>query len=344
MSDPYSGGSGSTKQEIAIFKQAADLKKARVFSSENSQEEKSKDSEDKKGKKKKEPIRVSELYNKGIALLKAKGYVLDLVEGAPHINHRILKPAAPPDVKGIKYPHTFKPLQDISDMEDFEDIEKVFYPGLCEDEVRTFWEPLHRPKPGDSDLASFTARLLKMQKISQTKNFYQEFDFGHTFDPMARLGGTVVTNPRIWVPDRDWFDPVLYQVKLSDVFTIFPEAELEILKLIIGRIGVGRSKHRPPGKDDVVEHTARMAGVVVGKDPGLGKSECFNSMTAAFSKCGFSIWTFKSTEERFGVKSFAMSDISYKDDTSLSSLKKFLSAEETKIMITNGLTSSPIGQ
>ena len=79
MPDPYSGGTGSTKQEIAIFNQAQDLKKARVFSSEKDEEDKPKESEDKKGKKKKEPVRVSELYNKGIALLKAKGYILDLV-------------------------------------------------------------------------------------------------------------------------------------------------------------------------------------------------------------------------------------------------------------------------
>jgi hypothetical protein len=47
--------------------------------------------------------------------------------------------------------------------------------------------------------------------------------------------------------------------------------------------------------------------------------------------------TFKSTEDRFGLKTAALSDVAYKDDTSLASLKKFLAAEETKILITNGL-------
>jgi hypothetical protein len=60
-------------------------------------------------------------------------------------------------------------------------------------------------------------------------------------------------------------------------------------------------------------------------------------MTAAFSKCGFVTHTFKSTEDRFGLKAAALSDIAYKDDTSLSSLKKFLASEETKILITNGI-------
>jgi hypothetical protein len=80
-----------------------------------------------------------------------------------------------------------------------------------------------------------------------------------------------------------------------------------------------------------------MAGVIVGKDAGLGKSTLFNGLTAALQRCGFVTHTFKSTEDRFGLKTAALSDIAYKDDTSLTSLKKFLAAEETKILITNGL-------
>jgi hypothetical protein len=80
-----------------------------------------------------------------------------------------------------------------------------------------------------------------------------------------------------------------------------------------------------------------MAGVIVGKDAGLGKSTLFNGLTAALQRCGFVTHTFKSTEDRFGLKAAALSDVAYKDDTSLASLKKFLAAEETKILITNGL-------
>ena len=80
-----------------------------------------------------------------------------------------------------------------------------------------------------------------------------------------------------------------------------------------------------------------MAGVIVGKDAGLGKSTLFNGLTAALQQCGFVTHTFKSTEDRFGLKTAALSDVAYKDDTSLNSLKKFLAAEETKILITNGL-------
>lgn len=304
MPDPYSGSFGSTKQEIAIVNEAKERKKANSF---KSAEEKNKSGKEKKEKK--PASRVSEMYNAGIALLKGKGFSVELDETGDHCKHRILKPTTPPEVIGIRYPQGFNPLQDISAYDDFERIEACFHPDLCPEEVRTFWEPLYRPKAGDSDLLSFTERLLKMRRANQSKNIHDVLDYGHSFDPAARWGGIPVSNPRTWVPDRDWFDPALHKVTMGDVFSIFPEAEQEMLKLIIGRIGVGRTNHLPPGKDKPVDHTARMAGVIVGKDPGTGKSTLFNGMTAAFSKCGFVTHTFKSTEDRFGLKAAALSDV-----------------------------------
>ena len=325
MPDPFSGATGTTKQEVDILGKVNDRKKARSFGSNKKKEEK------------KPAVRVSELYNSGISLLKSRGFTVELEEGGDHVNHRILKPAPPPMVKGIKYPHTFNPLQDISTELDFEAIEAAFHPDVCDEAVREFWTPLFRPTSGPSDLLSFTERLLKMKRVNATKNIHQTLDYGHTFDPAGRWGGEVVLSPRIWVPDRDWFDPALRKVEFSDIFTIFPEAEQEMLRLILGRVGVGRANHLPPGRTEPVDHTARMAGVIVGKDAGLGKSTLFNGLTAALQRCGFVTHTFKSTEDRFGLKAAALSDIAYKDDTSLSSLKKFLAAEETKILITNGL-------
>ena len=337
MADPFSGGIGSTRQEIDILGRIDQRGKAQSFDSEN---EKRKQKEKQKGKgkeAKKPPANVSELYNAGIALLKFKGFTVELEEGGDHVNHRILKPCPPPMVKGIKYPHSFNPLQDVSTDVDFNAIEAAFHQDVCEEGVREFWTPMFRPRAGDSDLLSFTERLIKMKKVQANKNIHQVLDYGHTFDPVGRWGGEAVYNPRIWVPDRSWFDPILEQVTFADVFTIFPEAEQEMLRLILGRVGVGRANHLPPGRTEPVDHTARMAGVIVGKDAGLGKSTLFNGLTAALQRCGFVTHTFKSTEDRFGLKAAALSDISYKDDTSLLSLKKFLAAEETKILITNGI-------
>lgn len=326
MTDRFSGGPLSDPQSVNILTEVKERKpKGERFN------RKKKDAEEKP-----QATALSKLYTEGVQLLKSSFYTVELCEGAEHINHRILKPAPPPAVKGITYPPSFQPLQDISTLEDFSRIEAVF--ATASNEVRDFWQPLYRPKGGESDLYSFTERLLKMRRIQQNQNIHEVLDYGQTFDPDGTLTGNhPVRNPRIWVPARKWFDPVLHDVGLEDVFTIFPHAERELLKLILGRVGVGRANHLPPGFPSPIDHTARMAAVVVGKDAGLGKSTVFNGMTAAFSKCGFNTHTFKSTEDRFGLKAAAMADIAYKDDTAMKSLRAFLSAEETKILITNGL-------
>jgi hypothetical protein len=326
MTDRFSGGPLTDPQSVSILTEVKERKPRGERFKKNK-----KDPEERPT-----ATAMSELYTKGLELLKASFYTVELCEGAEHINHRILRPATAPKVLGISYPSSFQPLQDISTLEDFTRIEAVF--DTAESEVRDFWQPLFRPKGGDSDLGAFTERLLKMKRIQANQNIHEVLDYGQTFDPDGTLtGSTPVRNPRIWVPARKWFDPVLHSVGLEDVFTIFPHAERELLKLILGRVGVGRANHLPPGFSSPVDHTARMAAVVVGKDAGLGKSTVFNGMTAAFSKCGFNTHTFKSTEDRFGLKAAASADIAYKDDTAMKSLRAFLSAEETKILITNGL-------
>jgi len=322
MTDRFSGKSFTDPQSEEISRTV----KARKF---QQNKEKGED-------KSKAPANLSELYEKGVKHLQSFSFVVELDEGGDHCKHRILRPTPPQEVAGINYPASFQPLQDISTMEDFKRVERAF--DSAESEVRTFWEPLFRPKSGETDLGNFAERLLKMKRIQQNTNIHDVLDFGHSFDPDGSLTGNPATrSPRIWVPARAWFDEALQKVSMSDVFTIFPEAEVEMLKLLIGRIGVGRSNHKPPNFLEPIDHTARMAGVIVGKDAGLGKSTIFNGMTAAFSKCGFVTHTFKSTEDRFGLKAAALADVAYKDDTAMKSLKGFLSAEETKILITNGL-------
>jgi hypothetical protein len=293
-----------------------------------------------KGKdKEKSPDKaLATVYQEGHTLLSQCGYHLELREGGDHCNHAILRPCAPQEFQGMEpYPKDFKPLQEIHTTEDLIKISSIFNADVCSQETRDFWAPLHNPKPGESDLMAFSLRGLKMKRIAERQSFSEPVRLGHTFDPTGTLtDGKLVENPRIWVPAREWFCPSVRAVQFKDVFTIFPKAERMLLMLLIGRIGVGKSNHIPEGWDKPVAHTARMAGVIVGKDPGLGKSTLFNGMIAAFTKCGFTVQTFRSTKERFGMKATALSDIAYKDDTSLQSLKEFLACEETKTIVTNG--------
>ena len=279
---------------------------------------------------------VTTSYKEGIKFFLKRKFHVILSEGGDHVNHHILVPKKPPEVKGIDYPSTFQPLQEISSLEEFERLAAAH--SEMDDETRSFWEPLVRPAGGDTDLKLTSERMLRLKNMERSHNIYEVLDYNHTFDPTSKIhGGGLVKNPSIWVPATEWFTPEVRKIRFDDIFTIFPLAEREILRLIIGRVGVGRSNHKPPGWGEPIEHTSRMAAVVVGKDAGLGKSTLFNSMNAAFSKCGFVAHTFKKTDDRFGLKAAALADIAYKDDTSMKTLKAFLSSEETKILVTGGL-------
>lgn len=331
MTDNFSGGLGSTKQEKNILKEASKRYKAQSMHGFMDDDNEG----DKKKKPEKDVPRVSEMYKEGIRALENYGFMVELDEMGEHVNHRVYQSTEPPAIDGITYPKDFKPLQEIHTMTDFERLEHAF--SICDKDAREFWQAFYKPVGGDNPLLSMTQRMLKMKKAEQAQNLHKVLNYGHTFDPAGRLGGQKVNTPRIWVPDRSWFNPVLYKVTFGDVFSIFPRAEQEMLCLLLGRVGVGRNNHLPPGFTDPVSHTARMAGVIIGKDAGLGKSTIFNGLTAALQKCGFVTHTFRTTEDRFGLKAAALSDIAYKDDTSLSSLKKFLASEETKTLITGGL-------
>ena len=337
MPDPYSGMIG--KQEKRNQDEVLERERQRKL--KEIQEKKAKKAQkpispDKKGKKtEKKPFRVGETYQKGIEAMRQRHYIVELDDMGPHVNHKIYKHLPPPIVKGVNYPKEFMPCQEIVKESEFDQIETLFM--MEEEEVKSFWEPIYYPRAGDNQLKSFVERKLSMARLQQAKNLTETLEYGHSFDPSGSMGGEPAWNPRIWVPDRDWFCPRLHAVQFSDIFTIFPPAEREILKLLIGRIGVGRSNHLPPNWKEPVDHTARMAAIVVGKDPGLGKSTLFNGFLNAITQCGFKYSTFRSTEDRFGMQEPALADVAYKDDTALHSLKKLISSEETKILITNGL-------
>jgi hypothetical protein len=324
MTDPYKTKPFEDRQSKAIRDDAKFSRQPKVTEGEGTQ------------KKKRVKSRVSQLYQAGIDLFSSHNIFLELCEEGQHVHHRIFIPDKAKTIEGIVYPDGFQPLREISSIKDFEIIESTLLRAVDED-VRDFWQPLIYPKAGDSDLQSFSERKLHMASVQQKREIYDVLDYQQTFDPTGSLTGQgEALNPKTWVPAREWFNPVLHQVKFEDVFTIFPQAECQLLKLLLGRIGVGRTGHLPPGFKDPVVHTARMAAVIVGSDPGLGKSTLFNQMIAAFAQTGFTSSTFKSTDDRFGLGRTAMADVAYKDDTSMASLKKFLASENTKILVTNG--------
>jgi hypothetical protein len=269
MSDPFKTGSN---QETTILKNIDEREKNLKVAekqAKNREKQRAKEEARTKAKEEKANSTLAIYYKEGLEILSKSPYIVELSDGGSHCNHRILKATNVPNMGGLEYPKDFKPVQDICSDADLTKIADLFKVGPeCSQELRAFWEPLFNPKSGESDLLAYTQRKLKMDKISEARTLMEPVNLGHSFDPEGRLGKGSTKSPRTWVPDREWFSPELQTVKMEDVFTIFPKAEIQMLKLILGRIGVGVSNHIPEGWKDPISHTARMAAVIVGKDAG----------------------------------------------------------------------------
>ena len=101
MTDKFSGKSFTDPQSDNIRKEG----KARKFAKKDGEEGKSK-----------APTNLSELYNKGIEHLQTFNFTVELCETGDHVKHRILRPAPPQEINGIRYPASFRPLQAIASL------------------------------------------------------------------------------------------------------------------------------------------------------------------------------------------------------------------------------------
>lgn len=281
----------------------------------------------------------SKLYEEGLKFLNDMKIYPVLDRSGTHCGHNIYIEKRPPEIKGINYDGFFTPQIPMFDVSDFARLEQAIE-SIEDPLVKGFWFPLIDPKP-DSELSRYVDRLISMGKIKSNFSTKAKIYLNMTHDPSEKgVFKKLCKNPITWIPSKDWFsEEIKNNLKFEDVFTIFPPAETEIIKLWLGRVAVGTSNHVPPNSPDgtAISHTARMAVVVVGKNAGLGKSTIFNYLLNALNSCGHSTTTFKSVQDKFGLKIGALSSVLYKDDVSDSTLESFLSAEETKILISNGI-------
>lgn len=141
--------------------------------------------------------------------------------------------------------------------------------------------------------------------------------------------------PIAYLPLEDWFPESVKGVTIHDILCLFPEAERHLLALIMGRTVVGKSNHIPPGWDKPIKHTSRMMAIILGEDPGLGKSALFDFISDALRSVGYRIQTFSSMDKTFNLGEVVLSDFIYKDDITDKSLKSFLGSENAKPVISS---------
>ena len=228
----------------------------------------------------------AKLYSDGLKILNSNRFTLVRNPLGGHCGHDAYIRTKPLPLRGITYPTWFKTLRLIDSPED----EALLVSSLVRSptsysELLEFWRPLTLPVSGQksSKLLGYVERLQRIDENKRKQNEALPFELGiqisNFSESVAKAGGT----PRAYIPPRDWFAPEVQQLTFADVFTLWPEAELRMLQLILGRGCTGRANSQLIGEAGVLEHTFRSVGIIVGEDAGLGKSTIFNMLSGTFA-------------------------------------------------------------
>lgn len=280
-------------------------------------------------------LESSSLYEQGIRALKLAGFSLVPNLHGAHCGHDVLLRVRPREVAGINYPHHFHCLRKLeTEHEEALLVKTIACNAMLDAETQKFWSPLITPKPGtdNSDLRGHVERLHRIQETHRSQNEDQPLHYGVQ---VANFDETV-SAPRAYVPPEEWFDDNVRSLRLGDLLTLWPEAELEMLAIIIGRGLVGPSFTQLLGDKEPIIHTFRSLAIVVGEDPGLGKSTIFNMLFRTISTMGYVRYNFRTTTEQFGLSEVIKSDFAYKDDMTVASLSALIRAENTKTIASSG--------
>lgn len=279
----------------------------------------------------------SRLYQLGLDALGSHSLFLERSPAGSHAGHNVYLKSAPRPVAGITVPAWFKAKRLIQSEHEEAELTRVLtqHTQLAA-EAQQFWAPLSQPNSSQrgSALHGHVERLLRIDENRRMQNENLPFELGIQVDSFDRQS-CAKEQPRAFIPPREWFSEEVQGLSFGDIFTIWPPAELEMLKLIIGRALVGRSGSQLVGSERVIEHTYRTVGVIVG-EPGLGKSTLFNKLFRALNAVGYTRYNFRDVTERFGLANLVLSDFGYKDDVSVPSLNHMIGSENLKIIASGG--------
>lgn len=124
-------------------------------------------------------------------------------------------------------------------------------------------------------------------------------------------------------------------LELGDLLKIYPEPELECLRLGIGRGLAGPDNSKPIGSDEKLNKRWKAALITVGA-PSIGKSAFFDKLKDALTMQGYTTSTFASLDDRFGMGSVVTADFAMCDDTNEAQLTSFIKSNIFKTIVTNG--------
>lgn len=285
-----------------------------------------------KGSRNFDPKSVDERYHLGIEILEDSNFKVIPEVGGPFAHHQVYVLKSPVE-HGIRYPDEFKVWRKLQTRAELSLLEETIL-GMPEPITELFLPFLiykrHAP------IHNHAYQLVRAEANKLARDSHQPLELGISPDPILGSTSKEIREfaPRAFVPKKEWFDPKLYSLDIQDILNLFPEAEAELLALIIGRSVVGLSNHLPPGWTEPIKHTSRMAAIIVGEDPGLGKSTLFRYWLDAVHSVGYQSQTFSDLGAQFNLGEVVTADIIYKDDITDKRLRSLTESEVTKTLIT----------
>jgi hypothetical protein len=244
--------------------------------------------------------------------------------------------------KGINYPEWFEFLVPASETT----LELIQNELLSEDGIfqmdsdsRDFVSPLFIYRSGRaSEVTDYVLGVENLKALRHKKMGGGSYRLGIAYNPAsieAEFRARTLSDVYSYVPELEWFDRPIRNLKFEDIVTIFPPAEAEMFKLIIGRACVGRNGAIHPGKDTPIKHGFRKAGIIVG-EPGVGKTTILNGLMKAMQYCGYNVVNMGDFGSRFNQGAVISSHLAYNDDLTQDSLEKMLKAHSFKSVVTGG--------
>lgn len=256
------------------------------------------------------------------ALLK-KGYKLVPTVKGKHANHNIYVKSRVPENQNIHY--WKRPTTEIEWTGFTSTLENVIY---------------NLGSVNGSDYLSIARKLQVnlLQQATDKKTVLAGIGYSNAFckDPKAdrSFSGQLAFKQ---IPRLSWF-PELKDLSPFELLALFPQAEAKAFMLMLGRTmcGVGGSI----STEGTIAHRMRAAAIVVGVDPGLGKSTLLTGLIAAMKLLGYHAEPIVDGAARFGWGEVAESDLAFRDDLNRQSQTALLKSDKLKTIITGGALST----
>lgn len=206
-------------------------------------------------------------------------------------------------------------------------------------DYRDFILPLFIYRSGrSSEVTDYVLGVENLKALRHKKMGGGTYELGIAYSPSSiesQFKAKALNNVYAYVPEIDWFKESIRGLKFEDIITIFPPAEAEMFKLIIGRACVGRTGNIHPGMSEPISHGFRKAGIIVG-EPGVGKTTVLNGLMKAMQYCGYNVVNMGDFGSRFNQGAVISSHLAYNDDLTQESLEKMLKAHSFKSVVTGG--------